>query len=135
MAIEKAAVYHNIPIEQEFDYAQAIKTGDTIYLSGQVSVNPDDQDQVVGTGNMEAQIRQVYANIQKVLGQYDLSVDHIVDETIFVTDIDAFGAVAGSCRRDIFAGSAIVASTVIQIQRLWLAELMIEIKCVAKVGR
>lgn len=133
MTLEKEATYHDMPIEKEFGYAQAIKVGDTIYLSGQVSVNPDDQNNIVGVGNMEAQIRQVYANIQKVLSQHNASIDCIVDEIVFVTDMDAFTSVAGQCRRDIFAGSAILASTVVQVQRLWLSELMIEIKCIAKI--
>ena len=63
MTIEKEATYHDMPTEKEFGYAQAIKVGDTIYLSGQVSVNPDDQNNIVGVGNMEAQMRQGYTNI------------------------------------------------------------------------
>lgn len=63
MTIEKEATYHDMPIEKEFGYAQAIKVGDTIYLSGQVSWNPDDQNNIVGIGNMEVQMRQVYTNI------------------------------------------------------------------------
>ena len=62
MAISKDAYYHGVPIEEEFGFAQAIKVGDTIMLSGQVSV---DQDRVVGQGDMAAQIRQAYVNIQK----------------------------------------------------------------------
>ena len=134
MAIEKAATYHHIPIEKEFGYAQAIKTGDTVYLSGQVSIDPSDQNHIIGVGDMAAQVHQVYANIQKVLAQYGLSLDHIVDEVIFITDTDAFTTAGIRCRQDIFKGAAVLASTVVQVQRLWLPELMIEIKCVAKVS-
>ena len=51
--------------EKEYGYAQAVKVGDTIYVSGQVS--HDDMGNIVGLGNMEAQMRQAYANIHKLL--------------------------------------------------------------------
>ena len=41
--------------------------GDTIYLSGQVS--HDEQGNIVGLGDMEMQVRQAYANVEKVLAQ------------------------------------------------------------------
>ena len=61
MAIEKAAAYHDLLVETEFGYAQAIKTGDTISLSGQVSLDPNGSNYIVGAGDIEAQVRQVYA--------------------------------------------------------------------------
>jgi len=41
-----------MPWEKEYGYAQSVKVGDTIYLSGQVS--HDDRDNIVGLGDMEA---------------------------------------------------------------------------------
>jgi 2-iminobutanoate/2-iminopropanoate deaminase len=103
---------------------------DTIYLSGQVS--HDDKGNIVGPRNMEAQMRQAYANIRKVLSHYGATMDNIVDETLFVTDMDTAFAAAVKCRNDVFFGAPVVASTIVQIQRLAFPELMIEIKCVAK---
>ena len=77
--------------EKEYGYAQAVKVGDTIYVSGQVS--HDDMGNIVGLGNMEAQMRQAYANIHKLLAQYGATMDNIVDEILFVTDMNtAFAA-------------------------------------------
>jgi enamine deaminase RidA (YjgF/YER057c/UK114 family) len=42
-------------------------------------------------------------------------------------------AAAVKCRQDIFSGTPVVASTIVQIQRLAFPDLMIEIRCVAKV--
>ena len=134
MTTEKAAAYHGIPVEQEFGYAQAIKTGDTVYISGQVSIDPSNQDHIIGVGDMATQIRQAYSNIQKVLAYYGLAADNIVDEVIYVTDIDAFAETGFQGRQNMFKGAAVLATTVVQVQRLWRPELMIEIKCVAKVG-
>ena len=76
---------------ERYGYAQAVKVRDTIYVSGQVS--HDDRGNIVGRGDMEAQMRQVYANLQKVLVQYGATVENIVDEILFVTDMDtAFAA-------------------------------------------
>lgn len=120
-----------MPWEKEYGYAQAIKIRDTIYVSGQVS--HDDNGNIVGRGDMEAQMRQAYANIQKLLVQYGATMENIVDEILFVTDMDAAFGVAVKCRQEVFSGNPVVASTIIQIQRLAFPDLMIEIRCVAKV--
>jgi len=117
--------------EKEYGYAQAVKVGDTIYVSGQVS--HDDKGNIVGHGDMEAQMRQAYANIQKLLAQYGATLKNVVDEILFVTDMDAAFAVAVKCRQDIFSGTPVIASTIVQIQRLALPEFMIEIRCIAKI--
>lgn len=127
----KEAKYLGLNIEEEFGYAQAVKVGDTIYLSGQVSL--DEESNVVGIGDMEAQIRQAYSNIKKVLKQYNASIENVVDEVIFVTDMKAFSEEVTKCRREMYSGNPVVASTVIEISRLGYPELMVEIKCIAKV--
>jgi 2-iminobutanoate/2-iminopropanoate deaminase len=119
--------------EKEYGYAQAVKVGDTIYLSGQVS--HDDEGKIVGIRDMEAQMRQAYANIKKVLAGYGATIDNVVDEILFVTDMDTAFAAAVKCRREVFSGTPIVASTIVQIQRLAFPDLMIEIRCVAKLDR
>ena len=73
------------------------------------------------------------ANLQKVLAQYGATLENIVDEILFVTDMDAAFAAAVKCRQDIFSGTPVVASTIVQIQRLAFPELLIENRCVAKV--
>ena len=63
MTINKETKSLDMPWEKEYGYAQAIKVGDTIYVSGQVS--HDDNGNIVGRGDMEVQMRQAYENIQK----------------------------------------------------------------------
>jgi len=131
MTINKETKSLGMPWEKEYGYAQAVKVGDTIYLSGQVS--HDDKGDIVGRGDIEVQMRQAYANIQNVLAQYGVTMENMVDETLFVTDMDAAFAAAVKCRQDVFSGTPVVARTIVQIQRLAFPELMIEIRCVAKV--
>jgi enamine deaminase RidA (YjgF/YER057c/UK114 family) len=65
MTINKEAKSLGMPWKKEYGYAQSVKVEDTIYVSGQVS--HDETGKIVGRGDMEAQMRQAYTNIQKVL--------------------------------------------------------------------
>ena len=131
MTIRKEAKSLGMPWENEYGYSQAVKVGDTIYLSGQVS--HDDKGNVLGEGNMEVQMRAAYANVGKVLAQYGASMDNVVDEMLFVTDMDAAFAARVKMKQQVFSGSPVLGSTIVQIQRLAFPQLMIEIRCIARV--
>ncbi len=131
MAITKETKSLSMPWEREYGFSQAVKVGDTIYLSGQVGHN--DEGNIVGLGDMEVQMLQAYANVENLLLQYGATIDNIVDEVLFVTDMDAGFAARATCRQEVFSGNSAVASTMVQIQRLAFPELMVEIRCVARV--
>ena len=131
MTINKEAKSLSMPWEKEYGYSQAVKVGDTIYLSGQVS--HDDEGNVLGEGDMEVQMRAAYHNVEKVLAQYGASMENVIDEILFVTDMDAAFGARVKMKQEVFSGSPVLASTVVQIQRLAFPQLMIEIRCVAKV--
>ncbi len=131
MTIDKETKSLGMPWEEEYGYAQAVKVGDTIYLSGQVS--HDDDGNVLGEGDMEVQMRAAYANVGKVLAQYGASMENVVDEIVFVTDMDAAFGARVKMKDEVFGGNPVLASTIVQIERLAFPQLMIEIRCVAKV--
>jgi 2-iminobutanoate/2-iminopropanoate deaminase len=131
MTISKEAKSLGMSWEKEYGYSQAVKVDNTIYVSGQVS--HDDRGNIVGQGNMEVQMHQAYANIEKVLAQYGATMDNIVDEVLFVTDMDEAFAARVKCKQEVFSDNPILASTIVQIQRLALPELMVEIRCICKV--
>ena len=131
MTINKEAKSLNMPWEEEYGYSQAVKVGDTIYLSGQVS--HDYEGTVLGEGDMEVQMRAAYANVEKVLAQYGASMENVVDEILFVTDMEAAFGARVKMKQVVFSGSPVLASTIVQIQRLAFPPLMIEIRCVAKI--
>lgn len=130
-ALSKDAMGLGMPWEDEYGYAQAVKVGDTVHVAGQVS--HDGAGNILGAGDMVTQMREAYANIQRVLAHYGATMDDLVDEVLFVTDMDAAYDAAVKVRRDVFSGPPRVASTIVQIERLAFPELMIEIKAVAKV--
>jgi len=112
--------------------ANGVKKGDALYLSGQVSI--DSKGQVVGAGDLAAQVRQAYLNVEEVLGKFGATMDDIVDETWFVTDISSvMGDIEGifGVRQEAYGGEPQVTQTLIQIGALVMPELLIEIKCIA----
>jgi len=120
-----------MPWEDDYGYSQAVKVGDTIYLAGQVS--HDDAGNILGIGDMVVQMREAYANIAKVLDQYGATMDNLVDEVLYVTDMEAAYDAAVKVRRDVFSGFPTVTSTIVEIKRLAFPQLMIEIKAIARV--
>jgi 2-iminobutanoate/2-iminopropanoate deaminase len=131
MTISKELKSHGMHWEEEYGYSQAVKVDGTIYVSGQVSHY--DKGNIVGLGDMQLQMRQAYANIEKVLAQYGATMGNIVDEVLFVTDMDAAFAARARCKQEVFSGNPVLASTIVQIQRLAFPELMVEIRCICKV--
>ena len=72
-------------------YSQAVKVGDTVYLSGQIPLVPETME--VLAGDMEAQIRRVFDNLQAVAEAADGSLADIVKLNIFLTDLGHFALV------------------------------------------
>jgi len=71
-------------------YSQAIRSGKTVYLSGQVGLNPASGNLPEGT---EAQARQVFANLSAVAEAAGGSLDDIVKLTILLMDLGDFAKV------------------------------------------
>lgn len=73
-------------------YSQAVRVsgGDTVYLSGQIGLNPVSMQMADG---IEAQIRQVFANLTAVAKAGGGSLSDVVKLNIFLTDLDHFALV------------------------------------------
>ena len=69
-------------------YSQGVKVGNIVYLSGQIPLLPDTMELV--QGNMEAQIHQVFRNLDQVAQAAGGSFDHVVKLTVFLTDLAYF---------------------------------------------
>ncbi|HEY0503418.1 MAG TPA: RidA family protein [Lysobacter sp.] len=144
MSIVKEVKGTGMPWESAYGYAQAVKVGDTIYLSGQLANDEqgnivgaaplDDQNRIVDHANMEVQMRQTYENAKRLLGQYGASLDNVVEEVLYVTDMDAAFAAAGPVRKAAYGSDKPdVASTVLVTPRLALPTQLVEIRFVARV--
>jgi enamine deaminase RidA (YjgF/YER057c/UK114 family) len=116
--------------ENEFGLVQGAKAGGFVFLSGQLSL--DDKGIVVGKGSMDAQMRQAYANVANVLQQFNLTMNDVLEETIYVTDMSLALSVGPKIRRGVYTEHPAVASTLVQVQRLVVADALVEIRIVAK---
>lgn len=72
-------------------YSQAIKAGDFLFASGQIALNPE-KGKLVGGGVVE-QAEQCMKNVGAILEAAGLSYDNVVKTTVYLTDINFFGAV------------------------------------------
>ena len=112
--------------------ANAVQVGNTVYLSGQVSV--DDAGNFVGNNDMAAQIKQAYHNISDVLARLNMSLNNVVDETWFVTDMTKVMAnfrQIYAVREQAYGEIPGTTQTLVQVSSLAMPELMVEIKCIA----
>ena len=72
-------------------YSQAVQAGNTLWLSGQIPLDPATKELV--PGGIEEQIRQVFKNLQAIVSAAGASFDDVVKITIFLTDLSHFALV------------------------------------------
>ena len=72
-------------------YSQAVRAGNTLWLSGQIPLDPVTKELV--QGDIEVQTRRVFDNIKAVLAAAGASFDGVVKTTIFLTDLANFAVV------------------------------------------
>jgi reactive intermediate/imine deaminase len=68
-------------------YSQAIQAGNTVYLSGQIGLDPETMQMAEG---IDAQIRRVFLNLQAVAEAAGGGLDNIVKLTVYLTDLAYF---------------------------------------------
>ncbi len=72
-------------------YSQAVKIGNTVYLSGQIPLNPETME--LAEGDFAAHVRQVFDNLSAVCEASGGSLQQIVKLNIFLTDLGNFATV------------------------------------------
>ncbi len=72
-------------------YSQAVRAGDTVYLSGQIPLDPATNELV--TGDIEKEIRRVFENLKAVAEAAGGSLAHAVKVNVYLTDLANFAKV------------------------------------------
>lgn len=114
-------------------YTQVVETsgtGHTVYLSGQVGLASDGK-LAGGPGDFRAQTTQVFENLKQALSEVGASFDHVVKLNVYVTDSATQLAVYREVRDRYVNTAAPPASTLVQVSRLALEGLLIEVEAVA----
>lgn len=101
-----------------------IRPGTPVFLTGQVAWNASGE--IVGVGEIEAQVRQTYANIQCILDDLKATPANIVKIVVYATD-RSFKVAHSKIRQEFFAGFTLPASTFLVVDGLTEPELLIEI--------
>lgn len=107
-------------------YSQAILSGDTLYVSGNIPVNPS------GGGipdGIEAQTKQVFENMKAVLKEAGMDFSDVVKTTAFLTDLDNFAAF-NALYSDYFI-APYPARSCVEVSKLPKG-VLVEVECVAK---
>jgi len=110
-------------------YSQAVRAGDTVYLSGQIPLDPETGQLV--SGDIDAEIRRVFENLQAVAEAAGATLGHAVKMTVFLTDFSHFAKVneimAQYCSQPYPARAAVGVAQLPKGAR-------VEIECVLYVG-
>ena len=70
-------------------YSQAIRTGEFVFVSGQLGLKPDHGEI---SGGIEEQTEQVFANLAAILAEAGTNLERLVKTTVFLADLADFGA-------------------------------------------
>ena len=111
-------------------FSQGVQVGNTLHMAGQVGTDAGGK----APDSLVEQMKNAYQHVESVLKEFDCTMDNIVEETWFVTDMhdcmtqvqDLFAA-----RQAIYGKPPEVAQTRVQVVDLVDPSFKIEIKCVA----
>ena len=116
----KEKFHFNKNSEDEYGYAQAVKVGNTIYISG-----------VAGRGPMDQAIANVYRGLERTLQHYGATFENVVKENLYTTNMDEM-IKHQKIRRDFYKNDYHAASWV-QISRLFMPDAVLEVEVIAVV--
>ncbi len=108
-------------------YSAAIRSGDLLFVSGQVGSRPDGSPEP----DFEAQVRLAFANLEATLAAGGCSFDDIVDVTTFHTDPEQQFATMMTVKSEVFAEAPYPNWTAVGVN--WLAGFDFEIKVIARI--
>ncbi|WDG29461.1 RidA family protein [Streptomyces sp. CA-278952] len=121
------AFTYDVPAERDFGYSQAIKSGELIHVSGQLSF--DGAGEFLHAGDFAAQLERTYANMDKVLDHYGATRNQVVSQTLYVVNLRQNAAATAEGNLGYF-GDHRPASTVLGVTELTLPGQVVEISCV-----
>jgi len=130
MPIDKTAIATKDAPAAIGPYTQAVRTGDLVFTSGQVALDPATGQLV--SGGISEQTERVIANLRAVLSAAGLSFANVVKTTVFLKNMSDFAAMNEVYARA-FAGDGVVAPARSTVQVAGLPkDALVVIECIAK---
>lgn len=116
-----------------FAYSHAARMGDLIFVAGQVAI--DRSGNLVGKGDIRAQVAQVFENLKAVLEAAGSGLDKVGKVTVFTTDLK-YRPIIHEMRSKVFAeAGTLPASTLAVVTSLANPDWLVEIEAVALAGK
>lgn len=112
-------------VQQAMGFAQAVRSGNILRVSGTASLDQDFGP--LHSGDMAAQTKEVYDAIGETLKAFDADFSHVVRETMYVTDMDGLLACV-DLRKSYYGDGPYPAATAVEIRRLVHPDLLIELQ-------
>lgn len=114
---------------RKLNISAGVKLGETVILSGTVAL--DSEGNVVGQGDVYAQSKQIFKNIEEALTSAGATMADVVKITTYLTDISGYREF-GRARTEAFRG--VPSSTAVATPALIMPELLIEVEAIAVIG-
>jgi len=111
-------------------YSQVVKVGNTVYIAGQISAGSDGN--VVGKGDPETQVRQVWRNVEAAVKAAGGTLQNIVKTTTYITNIQ-YAAAVRKVREELFQSLNPPTSTLLVVAGLAGPDYLVEIEVIAVV--
>ena len=111
-------------------FSQGVQVGNTLHMAGQVGTDASGK----APDSLVEQMKNAYQHVESVLKEFDCTMNNVVDETWFVTDMhECMSQVQElfAARQAIYGKSPEVAQTLVQVVAVVDPSFKIEIKCVA----
>lgn len=116
--VDNGCWHTDVALERQVGYCHVVRDGRHLHVSG-----------VAAGGDMATAVASVYGQLQAILEGQGPGPAQVLKETVFTTDIDAFKLGAAPRRR--FYGDRLPAASWVQVQRLCLPEIVVEVELLA----
>lgn len=117
-ALVKKVCHQGTAFEKEVGYCNTVRIGNTLYVSGAAAPGP-----------MPDAVKNVYGSLKRTLASHGLTLAHVVKETVYATDLDAF--IKHQAMRKAIYGDSYPAATWVQVTRLYDPSLVLEVEVTA----
>lgn len=129
MNLETQSFNHDVYWEETYGYSQALKVGDTIYISGQLAHDQDGN--LIGEGDYALQIKTTFDQLDKILNHFGATRNQIVEDTVMMVGLREHFAATAEAHKAYF-GDHRPTSTSLGVVELAIPGQLVEIAAVVR---